>query len=212
MPNLSSGQRTLPADNQKSTILRKTWIRFRPHRRPSALRDRSRSRPRTVHHPRRNSRRDPEDQSRNRSNRSGPETPGYERPDPGKPPQPVSKTAIPRTRHRRSDEPVTLRVVHRTPLQQAKRGFEDHPAALEFQHRQSSELQGPLLHIEQRIPASRSGKAAGPANLLGGLRTQDAETHGGSSGRMDTALSHTTTHQMDLAIINASAPHGQPGP
>src|SRR5437773_7171138 len=182
MPNLSSGQRGIPAGHQAGTILRKTRLRQCPHRRPSPLRDRSRRRTRTLHHPRRNSHRDSEDQGWNRSNRHGPETTGHHSPDTGNTLQPVSKTTLPRTRRRRSYEPNTVRLVPRTPGRQTRRGSEDYPAALEFQHRQARELQGPLLLPEQRILASKPGETAGPPNLSGSLRSQDAETRWDGGG------------------------------
>src|SRR5437773_12215388 len=191
MPTIPSGQRTVSADHQAGTVLRETRLRLRPHRRPSAVRDRSRGRTRTLHDPSRHRRRDPKDQSRNRSNRPRPTPPGHHSPDPRNTLQPVSKTSLPWTRHRRPDEPGTLRTPDNTTLQQTKRGYRDHPAALEPEHRQASELQGPLLYAQQRVPPGWSRQTASPANLSGSVRTQDAEAHGGGGGRMDTALSHS---------------------
>src|SRR5205809_6853538 len=191
MPTIPSGQRTVSADHQASTILRKTRLRLRPHRRPSAVRDRSSGRTLTRHDPSRHRRRDPKDQSRNRSHGSSKTPSGDHSPDPRNTLQPVSKTSLPRTRHRRPDEPGTLRTPDRTTLQPTKRGPRDHPTALELEHRQASDFQGPLLYAQQRVPPGWSGETAGPADLSGGLRTQDAEAHREGGGRMDTALSHS---------------------
>src|SRR5207249_2173659 len=70
--------------------------------------------------------------------------------------QPVSKTSLPRTRHRRPDEPVTLRAPDRAALRQTARGHPSHPAALELEHKQASELQRPIFHI--RSEERRVGK------------------------------------------------------
>ena len=209
MPTIPSGQRTVSADHQASTILRKTRLRFRPHRRPSALRDRSRGRTRTLHDPSRHRRRDPKDQSRNRSNRPRPTPPGHHSPDPRHTLHPVSKTSLPRTRHRRPDEPVALRAPDTATLQQTKRGHRDHPAALELEHKQASELQGPIFHIEQRVPPSWSGETARPTDLSGSFRTQDAEARGGGGGRMDTSLPHTHNLQDRPGHYQSVGPSGE---
>src|SRR5437773_6899232 len=191
MQALPRQRRTVPRNYPESTVLRETRLRQCPHRRPSPLRDRGRGRTRTLHNSCRHRRGDPEDQSRNRSNRLGQTPPGHRSPDPRHTLQPVSKTYLPRTRHRRPDEPGTLRAPDRTTLQPATRGYRDHQAALELEHRQASELQGPMLYAEQSVPTGWSGETASPADLSGGVRTQDAQTHRGGGGRMDTPLPHT---------------------
>src|SRR5207244_8073534 len=132
---------------------------------------------------------------RNRSTRPRPYAHVHHSPDPRNTLYPVSQTALPRTGRGRSDEPDTLRILCETPRQQTRRRSEDYPAALELQHRQASELQRPILHTEQCIPASRSGETASPANLPSSVRTQDAETSRGNGRRMDSALSYTCNLQ-----------------
>src|SRR5207247_954382 len=189
LSNIPSRQRSLLTHHPTRTVLREARLRQCPNRRSSALRDRSRRSARTLHHPRRHRCRDPEDQSRNRSNGSSKTPPCHHSPDPRHTLQPASKASLPRTRHRRPDEPVTLRPPDTTPLQQTTREPNDHTVALELEHRQATELQRPLLYIEHRVPPGWPGETAGPADLLGRVRTPDAETHRGGGGRLDTALS-----------------------
>src|SRR2546426_896490 len=82
-------------------------------------------------------------------------------------------------------------ILRKTRLRQNKRGLKHSPQPVELNHRKTTEHQGTFLPPDQRILESRPEKTAGPANLSGSLRSQNAETRGGGSGRMDTALSHT---------------------